>query len=118
MFVRIVNINSGHYESVLNVSQRASGNVTLPCTASGNVSISWLYIHFDTAQQIKVSGNGRITNNYEGKFSAVADPATGNYSLILFNVQMNDCGWYVCISENGRFINGKHIINLLVSGEY
>ena len=113
----VVNIDSGIYESVVNVSEIVSSNVTLPCIVNGDVSISWLYIHFDTGQQIKIYGNSRITSNHEGKFSAVTDPATGNYSLILFNAQMNDSGWYVCISESGRIITSQHVINLLVSGE-
>ena len=117
MFVHIVNIDRGHYESAVNVSEIVSSNVTLPCTISGDVSISWLYIHSDTGQQIKISGNGPIRKKYEGKFSAVTDSATGNYSLILFNAQTNDSGWYVCISESGRNITCKHIINLIVSGE-
>ena len=112
-----MNIDSGHYESAVNVSQRVSSNVTLPCIISGDDSISWLYIDFDTGQQIKIYGNDRITNTYEGKFHAVADPATGNYSLILSNAEMNDSGWYVCISESGRIITNQYIINLLVSGE-
>ena len=112
-----MHINNGHYESAVNVSETVSSKVMLPCTISGDVSISWLYIHSDTGQQIKISGNGPIRKKYEGKFSAVTDSATGNYSLILFNVQMNDSGWYVCISESGRIITSKHIINLLVIGE-
>jgi Immunoglobulin V-set domain len=113
----LVYVHNGNYESVVNVSQAVSGKVTLPCTISGEGSISWLYIHLDTAQQIKVYGNNRAANNYEAKFSAAADPATGNYSLILFNAQINDSGWYVCISESGRTVVSQHIINLLVSGE-
>jgi Immunoglobulin V-set domain len=112
-----VNIDSGHYESVVDVSERVSSNVTLPCTQSGVGDISWLYINSDTAQQIKVYGSGRITNNYGGKFSAFTDPATGNYSLFLFDAQMNDSGWYVCVSERGRIITNQQIISLLVRGK-
>jgi Immunoglobulin V-set domain len=113
----IVDIDNGRYESAVNVSERVSSSVTLPCTINGSVSICWLYIHFDTAQQSKIYGNGQLTNNLAGKFRAVADPATGNYSLILFNAQMNDSGWYVCVSESRRIITNRHIISLLVSGE-
>jgi Immunoglobulin V-set domain len=112
-----VNIGIGHHESVVNVSESVNSNVTLPCTKSSVGDISWLYIHSDTAQQIKVYGNGRIASNYEGKFRPVTDPATGIHSLILFNAHMSDSGWYVCVSESGRIVNSKHIISLLVSGK-
>jgi hypothetical protein len=75
------------------------GNVTMTCGASGEGSVRWLRIRFDTAEQSKIYEEESVAHQYTEKFQAVAD---GNHSLTLIDARMSDNGWYVCGIGTGR----------------
>lgn len=90
-------------------------NVTMSCSANGeSATVGWLFIRSDTAEQFEVYEQKSVVQQYEGKFQAVAD---GNSSLILFNAQIEDNGWYVCVVKTGNKMPDKYVTIINVNSE-
>jgi hypothetical protein len=111
-------VSCDHYDSAVALSHLTGNNIILPCAIGDNDDVSWLYIDFDTGQQLNIYGGGRVKKSYKERIIPATDCATGNCSLKLLNAQTNDSGWYVCVNERNEVITSKHVVTLIMTSEY
>jgi Immunoglobulin V-set domain len=72
---------------------------TLSCRSASFNPVTWLYIESQRAPQ-HVIAVGRMTESeYKNKVTAFGDEASGEYELVIQNVQLNESGWYVCMVD-------------------
>ena len=74
----------------------------MSCDVRGDGTVSWLYINYETAEQLKIYKDRSVVEQFNGTFTALSRTNyTGGtiYSLSMFSVQLDDSGWYLCVQE-------------------
>jgi hypothetical protein len=95
-----VSTERSKYESNVTEQVIVGDNVTMSCKISGTGPVSWLYVHYGTAEQFTVYRDHTvIVEQFKDRLAATSR-VSGDHSLLLVKAQLNDSGWYVCVDED------------------
>ena len=89
-------------------------NVTLPCRTTLPVPVDWYYLPSENERGRFVCSAGHLVNGYNSRF-ALDRRLSGDFSLIIPNVTLEDAGVYVCREDAGLGV--EHRTNLTVHGK-
>ena len=84
------------------VTAHVGDNLTLYCNTSLAVPVDWLYNSF------RVYDKGYV---HHARFT-VDDNVTGQYNLIMPNIQLNDSGQYSCVEDIGQGRSRIYIVTI------
>ena len=92
--------------------------VTLPCQSSVNSDVDWRHKDTPTSGVYYVYTNGVVYDIYQQRFSVNRRPLEGQYGLVIYPVEQNDTGLYICIGNRG--ISNESIVYQLtvIEGAY
>ena len=82
--------------------------VILKCTVAPGDLVKWIQVQKHDTQFFYIYTNGSIRyENLKSRYS-VSDAATGNYTMTILDIQLNDAGRYFCL--RGDFNEKPHFV--------
>jgi hypothetical protein len=91
-------------------------NATLRCHTTSSQPVDWIWKNSNDSYQADnyIYNNWKIQPPYLQRF-AIARTQTGDYNLIITNVQLSHSGLYMCVEDSGY--GARHHIMLTVHAE-
>jgi len=114
VIVLLVAVNVSRLRTHQNMSVEIGENITLPCQTNFEHPLRWLYIPSQGAPQYVIASGNNVELNYTRKMTVHVDRTNRYYDLSLFDVQLYEQGWYVCMEDSGSV--SVHPVLLTVHG--
>ena len=96
----IVSVNVTRFKSFVESSAVLSDNVTLSYPINFTGPVRLLYIQSSDAPQYVIAKGSRVESNYTAKITTSVDGTSQEYNMTIYNVLLDDAGWYVYIEDS------------------
>jgi len=114
VIVLLVAVNVSRFRAQQIISVEIGDNVTLPCQTNFEAPLRWLYIPSPGAPHYPIANDNNFESNYTTKVTVHVDRTNRDYKLSLFDVQLIEQGWYVCLEDSDSV--SLHPVLLTVHG--
>jgi len=97
------------------VAALMGSTVSLPCTTTHRTPVDWDYQRSEKDDVKKICTAGTI-RDWSSKRYGLSRKFFGDFSLLIFNVTVEDTGEYTCTEDVG--VGVQHRVHLTVHGSY
>ena len=89
--------------------------VRLPCYTTLNIYVKWLSLETPRSGLDYIYSNGVMYEAFQSRFSVEVTTVDSShvYTLVIADVQLNDCMYYLCIEDAG--FGNRHFFYLNVT---